>query len=210
MDHHEQNIRYLGQSHRRRCLRQPGFPGVRSVECVEQIMQIVTSAVRIDVALTLSRRRSLFAPPNLRGTLVVLAHADAQSLCAAGACSLSEPWWLDQFTAQRQGTTAFSGLMCLRFSSCATSLIVTREAAIAQLGVCQTEDLKVSSSAPALHGAPVGAAPDFQSAHCPCNLSGSGVNFVVDDFTVHVFLGLNCLRSQTASPLRRSMGCSRS
>ena len=72
------------------------------------IMQIVTSAVRIDVALTLSRRRSLFAPPNSCGTLVVLAHADAQSLCAAGACSLSEPWWLDQFTAQRQGTTAFS------------------------------------------------------------------------------------------------------
>ena len=58
------------------------------------IMQIVTSAVRINVALTLSRRRSLFAPPNLCGTLVVLAHADAQSLCAAVACSLSELWWL--------------------------------------------------------------------------------------------------------------------
>ena len=37
------------------------------------IMQIVTSAVRIDVALTLSRRRSLFAPPNSCGTLVVFS-----------------------------------------------------------------------------------------------------------------------------------------
>ena len=71
--------------------------------------------------------------------------------------------------------------MRLRFSSCATSLIITRKAATAQLGVCQTEDLRVSSSAPALQRAPVGAAPDFQRAHCPCNLSGTNVNFVVDD-----------------------------
>ena len=47
-----------------------------------------------------------------------------------------------------------------------------------------------SSGAPALHSVPVGTALDFQRAHCPCNLSGSGVNFVVDDFTVCVFLGL--------------------
>ena len=53
-------------------------------------MQIVTSAVRIDVALALSRRRSLLAPPNSCGTLVVFVHADAQCLCAAGACPLSE------------------------------------------------------------------------------------------------------------------------
>ena len=57
-----------------------------------EIMQIVTSVVRIDVALTLSRRRSLFAPPNSCGTLVVSVHADATSLCAAGACSLSEQY----------------------------------------------------------------------------------------------------------------------
>ena len=31
---------------------------------LSEIMQIVTSAVCIDVLLTLSRRRSLFAPPN--------------------------------------------------------------------------------------------------------------------------------------------------
>ena len=39
-----------------------------------------------------------------------------------------------------------------------------------------------SSGAPALHCVPVGTAP------CPCNLSGSGVNFVVGDFTVCVSL----------------------
>ena len=72
-------------------------------------MQIVTSAVRFDVALTLSRRRSLFAR-QIVWNLVVLAHADAQSLSAAGACSLSEPWWLDQFTAQRQGDDGFQWL----------------------------------------------------------------------------------------------------
>ena len=55
---------------------------------LSEIMQIVTSAVRIDVAPTLSRRRSLLAPPNLCRTLAVLAHVDAQSLFAAGACSL--------------------------------------------------------------------------------------------------------------------------
>ena len=32
-----------------------------------------------------------------------------------------------------------------------------------------------------------GAAPDFQRAHCLCNLSGNGVSFVVVDFTVRVF-----------------------
>ena len=57
-----------------------------------EIMQIVTSGVHIDVALTLSRRPSLFAPPNSCGTRVVFVHADAQSLCAAGACSLSEQY----------------------------------------------------------------------------------------------------------------------
>ena len=35
-------------------------------------------------------------------------NADAQSLCAAGACSLSEPWWFDQILAPWQGTMAFS------------------------------------------------------------------------------------------------------
>ena len=120
-----------------------------------------------------------------------------------------QPWWFNQFTAQRQGTTAFSGLMRPSSSSCATSLIVTREAAIAQLGECQTEDLKVSSSAPASHRAPVGAAPLFQRAHCPCKLSGSGVIFVVGDFTVCVSLGLYCLRRQMALTLRRWMGCRR-
>ena len=156
------------------------------------IMQIVTSAVRVDVALTLSRRRSLFAPPNSCGTLVVLAHADAQSLCAAGACSLSEPWWLDQFTAQRQGTTAFSGLMRLRSSSYATSLIVTNRsrdssvkfdqipappsvglqtvtATMTVTGVHMNRDgfrrvKQVGYSAPVWYGVPVGAAPTFQGA----------------------------------------------
>ena len=46
-------------------------------------------------------------------------------LCAAGACSLSVPRWLDQFTAPSKGTTASSGLIRLRSSSCATSSIVT-------------------------------------------------------------------------------------
>ena len=45
--------------------------------------------------MTLSKRRSLFAPPNLCGTLAVLTHADAQSLCAVRACSLSELRLLD-------------------------------------------------------------------------------------------------------------------
>ena len=66
--------------------------------------------------------------------------------------------------------------------------MATREAVIAKLEQCQTEDLKVSSSAPASHRAPVGAAPDFQRVHCLCNLSGCGVNFVLGDFTVLVFL----------------------
>ena len=60
---------------------------------------------------------------------------------------------------------------------------------VAQLEECQTEDLKVSSSAPASHRALVETAPDFQSVHCLCNLSGCGVNFVLGDFTVLVFLG---------------------
>ena len=37
-----------------------------------------------------------------------LLNADAQSLCAAGACSLSESWWLDQIPAPWQGTMTFS------------------------------------------------------------------------------------------------------
>ena len=53
VDYVEQNIRYPGQSHRRRCLQQPGLSGVRLLSrTVEQsfgIMQTVTSAVRIDV-----------------------------------------------------------------------------------------------------------------------------------------------------------------
>ena len=80
--------------------------------------------------------------------------------------------------------------MRLRSSSCATSLIVTNRSRDSSVGERQTEDLKVSSSAPASYRAPVGAAPDFQRAHCSCNLSGSGVSFVVDDFTVLVFPGL--------------------
>ena len=66
------------------------------------IMQIVTSAVRVDVALTLSRRRSLFASAkflfvwNTGRFSSTLMH---RVLCAAGAYSLSVPWWLDQFTA---------------------------------------------------------------------------------------------------------------
>ena len=46
-------------------------------------------------------------------------------LCAAGARSLSVPWWLDQFTAPSKGAAAFSGLVRLRSSSCTTSSIVT-------------------------------------------------------------------------------------
>ena len=38
---------------------------------LSEIMQIVTSAVCINVAMTLSKKRSLFAPPNLCGTLAV-------------------------------------------------------------------------------------------------------------------------------------------
>ena len=64
----------------------------------------------------------------------------------------------DQFTTQRQGTTAFNGLMRLRSSSCATSLIVTRETATAQLGKRQIVDLKVALALSALHSVPVGAA----------------------------------------------------
>ena len=60
-----------------------------------EIMRIVTSAVCIHVAMTLSKRRSLFAAPNFCGTLAVLTHADAQCLCAVRACSLSELRWLD-------------------------------------------------------------------------------------------------------------------
>ena len=36
----------------------------------------------------------------------------------------------------------------------------------------------------------MGAAPDFQRAHCPYNLSARGVSFVVYDFIVRVFPGL--------------------
>ena len=91
-------------------------------------LQIVTSAVRADVALTLSRRRSLFASAkfvfvwNTGCFSSTLMH---RVLCAAGACSLSVPWWLHQFTAPLKRTTAFSGLMRLRSSSCTTSSIVT-------------------------------------------------------------------------------------
>ena len=46
------------------------------------------------------------------------------------------------------------------------ALIVTNEAAIAQLGERLTEIPKVRSSALALCKAPVGAAPNFQRAHC--------------------------------------------
>ena len=59
-----------------------------------KIMQIVTSAVRIDVALP----RSLFASAkfvfmwNIGRFSSTLMHG---ALCAAGACSPSEPWRLD-------------------------------------------------------------------------------------------------------------------
>ena len=92
------------------------------------IMQIVTSAVRVDVALTLSRRCSLFASAKfvfVWNTGCFSSTLTHRVLCAAGACSLSVPWWLDQFAAPSKGTTAFSGLMRLRSSSCATSSIVT-------------------------------------------------------------------------------------
>ena len=48
-------------------------------------------------------------------------------------------------------------------------------------------DPKVGTSALPSYGALVGAVPDFQRAHCLCNLSGSGVSFVMVDFTVRVF-----------------------
>ena len=81
-------------------------------------MQIVTSAVRIDVALTLSKS-SLFAP---------------RILCAAEACSAARDdgfQWLDT-----------SGS-----SSCATPLIVTNRSRDRSVGERPTEVPKVSSSA---------------------------------------------------------------
>ena len=56
-----------------------------AIELSFQIMQIVTSAVRIDVAPTSSGSAPSLLPLN----------RVAQSLCAAGACSLSEPWRLN-------------------------------------------------------------------------------------------------------------------
>ena len=56
---------------------------------------------------------------------------------------------------------------------------------IAQLG--NIRDPKVSTSALASYRASVGAAPDFQRAHCLCNLSRGGVSLVLVDFTVRVF-----------------------
>ena len=89
IDYHEQYIRDPGTCHHRHCLRQPGSPGVRvTVEgrrsSPRRTVQIVASAVRISAALTLSES-SLFSPK----VCVLRKHA------------------------QRQGTTAFSGLMHL-------------------------------------------------------------------------------------------------
>ena len=107
------------------------------------IMQIVTSAVRVDLALTLSRRCSLFASAkfvfvwNTGRFSSTLLH---RVLCAAGTCSLSVLWWLDQFTAPSKGTTAFSGLMRLRSSSCATSSIVTNRSRDSSVEICDCDD----------------------------------------------------------------------
>ena len=129
VDYYEQNIRYPGQPHRVH-FSDNQLLGVRYLsKAVEQSAWMLNDFVK--EALTLS--------PN-GGTLVVLAHADAQNLCAAEACFSLKAMVADQFTAQRQGTTAFHGLMRLRFSSCTTSLIVTngnRNSSI-ELRKCQT------------------------------------------------------------------------
>ena len=96
-------------------------------------MQTVTSAVRIDLDDFV--RDAL--PSLLRQTRVnrwsFFAHAHAQNQGYGSMLSVGT-MVADQFIAQLQGTAASSGLMRLRSSSCATSLIVIRDTATAQLG----------------------------------------------------------------------------
>ena len=93
-----------------------------------------------------------------------------------------------QFTAQRQETTAFNGLLRLRSSSCVTSLIVPREAATAQLGKCP--------STPVLHSVPVEllliSREHIVLAHCL-----AVVLICRGCFHCLRFLGLFCLHRQT-------------
>ena len=71
-------------------------------------------------------------------TLVVSAHADAsESVCCGSMLSL-EAMVADQFTAQRQGTTAFHGLMRLRSSSCTTVLVCHKGNSNSSMEKCQT------------------------------------------------------------------------
>ena len=49
---------------------------------------------------------------------------------------------------------------------------------------------QVGYSAPLPYGAPVEQLPFSREQTCPCNLSGCGVSFVVDDFSVRFFPGL--------------------
>ena len=63
---------------------------------LSRIVQIVTSAVRIDVALALSRTRPLFVPPTLCGALTVLVHkACVLRAIPPGAAATVTPAWTE-------------------------------------------------------------------------------------------------------------------
>ena len=67
VDYHEQTFDTLGNDTVDVVFNNLGFQAYGNCwgrsSSLSEILQIVTSAVRIDVALTLSRRRFLFAPP---------------------------------------------------------------------------------------------------------------------------------------------------
>ena len=96
VNYHVQDIRYLGNDTVEVDFDNLGFQAYGNCRgrsnSLSEIMQIVTSTVRVDVALTLSRRCSLFALPNSCGTLVASVHAAVQSLSVAGTCFLSEQY----------------------------------------------------------------------------------------------------------------------
>ena len=82
------------------------------------------------------------------------------------------------------------------------ALIVTNEAATAQLGERLTEVPRVRSSALALYRAPVGAAPNFQRAHCQ-----SSAEFLQEllSRSSHGRLHCNECNALKCSDLRRSL-----
>ena len=111
--------------------------------------------------MTLSRRYSLFSPNG--GTLVVLAHADAQNLCAAGACSLSKPWWLTSSLLSDKGRPlqwpdASEILFVCHFLDCHKG---NRNSSVGKVSDCRS---KGSSSTLALHSR-LWAPPLFSREH---------------------------------------------